>query len=39
MRALFSWPDGTGKTLAAEVPDARLARDLHHGSLDTLVTK
>jgi SpoVK/Ycf46/Vps4 family AAA+-type ATPase len=39
MRALFSGPHGTGKTLASEVVAGRLAVDLHSVSLDAVVSK
>lgn len=39
MRALFSWSAGTGKTLAAEIPAASLARNQNHLGLCALLTK
>jgi hypothetical protein len=39
MRALFSWPDDTGKTFPAEIPAACLVRELHRFDLDAVVSK
>jgi SpoVK/Ycf46/Vps4 family AAA+-type ATPase len=39
VRSLFSRPDGTGKTLAAEVPAARIALNLQRMELDASVSK
>ncbi len=39
VRALFSGPSGTGKTLAAQVLAARLQRDLYRLDLSTVVNK
>jgi len=39
MRALFSGPNGTGKTLASEVVAARLDVDFHSVALDAVVSK
>jgi SpoVK/Ycf46/Vps4 family AAA+-type ATPase len=39
VRALFSGPNGTGKTLGAEVLAARLGRDLHRVDREAVVSK